>query len=96
MSPTSVKIIRVLMDISFVWSYCTKNNHGERNIIFSLVKEGLKNLVELLNFFHEHLEKDVRDLSKLTGKKFEDVLFILHLVVKSLMDASTEQCKEVY
>ena len=84
------------MDISFIWSYCTKNNHGERNIIFSLVKEGLKKLEELPNFFYEHLEKDVRDLSKLTGKKFEDVVFILHLVVKSLMETSTEQCKEVY
>ena len=83
------------MDISFIWSYCTKNNHGERNILFSLVKNGLKNLVGLANFFHEHLEKDIRDLSKLTGKKFEDVVFILHLTVKSLMETSTEQCKEV-
>ena len=83
------------MNISFIWSYCAKNTPGEWNILFSLVKEGQKNREELPNFFHEHLEKDIRDLSKLTGKKFEDVVLILHLVIKSLMETSTEQCKEV-
>ena len=84
------------MNISFIWSSCAKNTPGQRRILFSLVTEGIKNREELPNFFQEHLEKDVRDLSKITGKKFEDVVFILHLVVKSLMDTSTEQCEQGY
>ena len=92
LSPASVKIIRVLLDISFIWSYCSKLPITRSQVLPSLVNGGLDDPRDLPHFFYQHLERDVRDLTQLTGKNFEEVIFFLHLIVKSLMETAGEQC----
>ena len=93
LSPASVKIIRILLDISFIWSSCSKHPVTRSQVLPSLVNGGLDDPSNLPNFFHQHLERDVRDLTQLTGKNFEEVVFILHLIVKSLMETAGKECK---
>ena len=93
LSPASVKIIRVLLDISFIWSSCSKHPITRSQVLPSLVNGGLDDPRDLPNFFYQHLERDIRDLTQLTGKNFEEVIFFLHLIVKSLMETTREQCE---
>ena len=59
----------------------------------SLVKGGLADPRDLSTFFYQHLERDMRDLAALTGKNFEEANFLLHLVIKSLMQTAGEPCE---
>lgn len=81
------------MDLSFIWSSCSKHPIDKSQALPSLVKGGLDDPRGLSDFFYTHLEKDVKDLTKLTGKNFEEVVFIIHLILKSIMDAAKQPCK---
>ena len=80
------------MDISFIWSFCTKPSTN-KNTLSSLIIGGLNNAKNIPDFFCQHLEKDLRDLSNLTGEKFEDVIYTLHLIIKLIMEKGEEICK---
>ncbi|KAI6655776.1 E3 ubiquitin-protein ligase [Oopsacas minuta] len=92
LGPASVKIIRVLIDISFIWSSCSKYPTVSSHVLPSLVTKGLDDPRDLPNFFYLHLERDIMDLVKLTGKNFGEVVFYLHLIIKSLMETSEQTC----
>ncbi|KAI6647050.1 E3 ubiquitin-protein ligase [Oopsacas minuta] len=91
LSLASVKIIRILMDITFIWAAGSSAKNRNR-ILLSLMKEGLNNSKDIPNFFTEHLERDLTDLSGLTGKSFEEIVFFLHLITKSIMENARELC----
>ena len=93
LSPASVSIIRILMDISFIWSSCSKHPTDRSQVLPSLVKGGLEDPRDLPTFFYQHLERDMRDLAGLIGNNFEEATFILHLVIKSLMQTAGEPCE---
>ena len=80
-----------MMDISFIWSSCTKQSTNMK-ILCSLIIGGSDHARNFSKYFYEHLEKDLKDLSDLTGEKFEDVIFTIHLIIKSLMETSKEIC----
>ncbi|KAI6656630.1 E3 ubiquitin-protein ligase [Oopsacas minuta] len=92
LSPASVKIIRILMDISFIWSSCSKHPTDRSPLLPSLIKGGLNDPRDLPNFFYLHLERDIRSLTRLTGKNFEEVIFFIHLIIKSVMERVEEPC----
>ncbi|KAI6655769.1 E3 ubiquitin-protein ligase [Oopsacas minuta] len=92
LSPASVSLIRALMDISFIWSSCSKHPTDSSHVLRSLVRGGLDDPRDLTNFFYLHLERDVLDITQLTGKNFEETTFLLHLIIRSLMDRAGEPC----
>ena len=94
LSPASVAFIRALMDLCFIWSSCSRHTTGRNRsqVLLSLVRGGLVDPRNLPNFFYLHLERDVRDIAQLTGKNFEESTFLLHLVIRSLMDAAVQPC----
>ena len=81
------------MNISFIWSSCSRHPTDRSQVLPSLVKGGLEDPRDLTAFFYKHLERDMRDLAGLTGKNFEEATFLLHLVIKSLMQTAGEPCE---
>ncbi|KAI6647030.1 E3 ubiquitin-protein ligase [Oopsacas minuta] len=92
LSPASVRIIRILMDISFIWSSCSKHPTDRSPLLPSLIKGGLDDPRDLPNFFYLHLEREIEYLTRLTGKNFEEVIFFIHLIIKSVMETVGEPC----
>ncbi|KAI6652351.1 E3 ubiquitin-protein ligase [Oopsacas minuta] len=90
LDPAAVKIIRILMDISFIWSSCSK--HSRIQVLLSLVNR-IDESTLLPTFFYQHLEKDIKDLAVLIGQNFEEATFLIHLIVKLLMQTARETCK---
>ena len=84
------------MDISFIWSSCSKHPIDKSQALSSLVKGGLDDPRDLSDFFYAHLERDIKDLTKLLGKNFEEVVFIIHLILKSIMEEAKQPCESFH
>ena len=93
LSPASLKVLRALMHATFAWSSCSNHPVEKTNALPSLVISKLANPRDLPTFFYQHLERDITDLAGLTGKNFEEATFVLHLIVKSIMQSTGEQCE---
>ena len=81
------------MHATFAWSSCSNHPVDKTNALPSLLISKLPNPRDLPTFFYQHLERDITDLAGLTGKNFEEATFVLHLIVKSLMQSTGEQCE---
>lgn len=94
LGPAAVKIIRILMDIAFIWSSCSKYSidSSKSQDLLSLVK-AVETHAYLPEFFYQHLERDLQDLSRHTGQNFEETVFLIHIVLKSLMETAKIHCK---
>ena len=70
------------MHSAFVWATC--NNQPALEAIASLVSPRVlpKNLPE---FFWTHLEKDLELLGRDTGKGLDEVVMIIHLVLRHIL-----------
>ena len=82
LSARAVCILRALIHSAFVWASC--NNQPALEAIASLVTPQVlpQNLPE---FFWAHLEKDLELLSRDTGKGLDEVVTILHLVLRHIL-----------
>ena len=82
LSARAVCILRALMHSAFIWATC--NNESSLEAIASLITPQVlpKNLPE---FFWAHLEKDVELLGRDTRKGLDEVVMIIHLVLREIL-----------
>ena len=94
LGPAAVKILRTLMDITFIWSSCSKDCvEGSNSEYLLYLVKAVDNLADLSEFFFQHLERDIQDLARHTGQNFEEATFLIHLVIKSLIQRGNETCE---
>ena len=82
LSARAVCILRALMHSAFVWASC--NNPSSLGAIASLITPQVlpKDLPE---FFWAHLDKDLELLGQDTGKGLDEVVMIIHLVLRQIL-----------
>ena len=82
LSARAVCILRALMHSAFVWASC--NNPSSLEAIASLITPQVlpKDLPE---FFWAHLDKDLELLGRDTGKGLDEVVMIVHLVLREIL-----------
>ena len=82
LSARAVCILRALMHSAFTWASC--NNQSSLEAISSLVTRQVlpKDLPE---YFWAHLEKDLELLGRDTGKGLDEVVMIMHLVLRQIL-----------
>jgi hypothetical protein len=82
LSARAVCILRALMHSAFIWATC--NNQSSLGAITSLITPQVlpKNLPE---FFWAHLDKDIELLGRDTGKGLDEVVMIIHLVLRQIL-----------
>ena len=82
------------MDISFLWSSCSKYSVDTFNSqdLLSLVKT-VTTHTDLPQFFYQHLDRDLQDLARHTGQNFEEAVFLIHIVLKSLVETARDNCE---
>lgn len=90
LSRAAVCIIRALMHSAFIWCSCHYPNAiGE---LATLVTPRV-NPNSLPEYFWGHLQKDIAQLSRVTGKGFDQSAIIVHLILRNILKKAKSICK---
>ena len=84
LSPAGICIMRVLMHSAFVWN-CCRNESVWESIAHLVHTKPPISPNELAEFFWKHLEKDMEQLGKATGKGLDECAVIIHLVLRNVL-----------
>ena len=82
LSARAVCILRALLHSALIWATC--NNQSSLEAIASLVTPQML-AKDLPEFFWAHLEKDLELLGRDTGKGLDEVVMIMHLVLRQIL-----------
>ena len=81
------------MGISFIWSSCSKYSIDTNSQDLLYLVKTVETRTDLPEFFYQHLERDLQDLARHTGQNFEEAVFLIHIVIKSLMETAKNNCE---